>query len=368
MDAHGSSLTHRVLACPPPSCIGYGCPGYEFRTSGLDGCAVDSANAAVGTEFAILFGVFDQNLPPLYASVARYIRVVSPCASHEVYCPDIPSQLCGTAPCSLRAALADPPPPEPPVVAFGAAVIPGTVPADVSPAPLAALSVDMAVMCGSRPSPPVRWCSSTGSLDCIAGVEWPGGSDAELVRTSHRVSTPSRQCTAREIGDGKCLECSLTALNAGNCHAGAHRFMLQAFAIGGTAGTGGSATVRVAVLKRLAAIEASVKGMIDASSMSHVRLAAVLSAFGGQAPLTNELLWAAREALQAEAKAALAAPACATFVRECGGLVSSMRVEVQRTNAPLSAISSAAAGDRMSIQVRLPHAQLFFVPPSQHHL
>lgn len=365
MDAQGSSLTLRVLTCPPPSCIGSGCPGHEYRTKGLDGCGVDSANAAVGTEFAVPFGVFDHDVLPLYASRTRYVRVVSPCADGESYCPDVPSHLCGTAPCSLRADLGDPPPPEPPAVVFGAVVIPGTVSADGSLGTAVALSVDMVVMCGSRPSPPVTWCSSDRSLDCIASVEWPGGGGGELVRTSHRVGAQSGHCTAREIGAGGCLECSLAALNAGNCHAGAHVFVFQAFAAGGMAGGGRSAAVRVAVLKRLAAVEASVKGTIDASGMSDVGLAAVLSAFGGQVPLTNELLWASREALQAEVQEALAAPTCAAFVREMGDLASSLHVEVGRTDDALSAISSAVAGDnRVSVQVRRP--QFLFVQSSEY--
>ena len=58
--ANGStnSMTLRVLACPPLSCLPIGCPGHEFVKKGLQGCGLDTLNSPVGTEFSIEFTVF----------------------------------------------------------------------------------------------------------------------------------------------------------------------------------------------------------------------------------------------------------------------------------------------------------------------
>lgn len=297
--------------------------------------------------------VFDNSVPPLYASQTRFVRVVSPCAGGETYCPEIPSQLCGTAPCSLRTQLADPPPQQPPVVSFGNAVIPAIIARDGGVAPNVASSLDMAVMCGNTPSPPLKWCTSDGSVDCVIRAEWPGGSAAELVQTSFRVAAQNGRCSEQGISVGACGECSLEALNGGHCHAGTHVYIFQAFTATGAMADVSRTGVRVAILQRLAAIGATVTGTIDAAGLAGVQLAAVVSAFGGQGPLTNELLWAARDAIHAELRAALAEPVCAALVQALGTLADALHVEVRRTAAPLSAISATVPGeDRVSVQVR----------------
>ena len=36
-NSKGDNLTSSVLACPPASCLEFGCPGHEFATKGLQG-------------------------------------------------------------------------------------------------------------------------------------------------------------------------------------------------------------------------------------------------------------------------------------------------------------------------------------------
>lgn len=94
-------ITERVLACPPVSCIPFGCSGHELHVKGLAGCGVDTENAPVGTAFNITFTVFDSHRPAASASLVRSYVIVSPCLAAEVYCPEL-SDPCGTALCSVQ--------------------------------------------------------------------------------------------------------------------------------------------------------------------------------------------------------------------------------------------------------------------------
>eukprot|EP00892_Ulva_mutabilis_P003917 jgi/Ulvmu1/1898/UM012_0056.1 len=358
-DAEGTSLTDRVLSCPPDACLPFGCPGHEFSGKGLDSCGIDTIQAAVGTEYSLPFVVFDHSVPPLMATATRYVRVVEPCASGETYCPSVPSQLCGTAPCSLRASLADPDPPPPPTIAFSASIIPELVAAS------AVAGLDMHVTCGARPPLPASWCRSDSTPDCLVRAGWQGGDAEQLVELSYRPDPPVVQCTALQIAAGSCEDCSLQAVNSGLCHAGSHTFMFNLFAKGASAASGASAKVRIHIMKRLVKIGATVMGRVSLATtadavVSDEQLREILVAVSGQAPLTNELLWAAREAVQAELLAAMGSPACAALVQVLGTATNDVWVDVERTGASMSAIASAGPGGLgMLVQVNEPVEILF---------
>jgi hypothetical protein len=79
----GEALTSAVLACPPASCLAFGCPGHEFVTKGLQGCLNTSAD--IDATFRVDFMVFDRAIP---VSVFRTITITSPCTTAEVMLPD----------------------------------------------------------------------------------------------------------------------------------------------------------------------------------------------------------------------------------------------------------------------------------------
>ena len=350
-DAYGHGLAGRVLSCPPDSCLPFGCPGHEFSRKGLDGCGIDTRDAAVGTQYSLNFVVFDHNVPPLSVTVTRYVSIVAPCTAEEIYCPNTPSQMCGSAPCAVREQLADPEPPAPPKVVFSTAIIPDLV---------IAARIDMHVICGGRPSPPAVWCDEgvASSADCMVRVEWPGGNSDQLVRLTRRKSARV-QCTPPQISAGVCEDCSLAALNSGLCYGGTHLFEFSAFEGGVFAASEGRAEVGIAIAKRLASVGASVTGTVTVDStavggLPDDQLKAIIAAFGGQGPLTNELLWAAREALQEQLAAAMQGSACAPLVHAFGAATAGMHVEAQRTAASLSAIATPVpGGNAMLVQVRL---------------
>jgi hypothetical protein len=83
-DDQDGNLTHKVLACPPDSCIAAGCPGHEFQRKGLEGCL--NTSAPVGTIFNVSFVVFDSEQPPLRANAFRLVTIAQPCAADEFWC------------------------------------------------------------------------------------------------------------------------------------------------------------------------------------------------------------------------------------------------------------------------------------------
>ncbi|KAK3254009.1 hypothetical protein CYMTET_36763 [Cymbomonas tetramitiformis] len=108
----GADLSMEVLSCPPADCLPFGCPGHEMRLQkGLTSCFDTSAE--VGTVFELTFLVFDDNMPPRNATVARLLTIVSPCAEGEQLCED---DVCTTTPCDVRASLIEAPDSAPPEV------------------------------------------------------------------------------------------------------------------------------------------------------------------------------------------------------------------------------------------------------------
>jgi hypothetical protein len=78
-------LLSQVLACPPASCLAYGCPGYEFSTNGLRGCSIDTS-APAGSVFRVPFVVLDPSTGTGRASVERTVVITEPCGVGLYYC------------------------------------------------------------------------------------------------------------------------------------------------------------------------------------------------------------------------------------------------------------------------------------------
>ncbi|KAK3250934.1 hypothetical protein CYMTET_39709 [Cymbomonas tetramitiformis] len=99
-DAEDGDLAARLLACPPASCLSYGCPGHEWATKGLLGCI--NTTAEVGTVFEINFVVFDSMVPAQNDSATRFVTITQPCASGEELCSDM---TCSPVSCAERDAV-----------------------------------------------------------------------------------------------------------------------------------------------------------------------------------------------------------------------------------------------------------------------
>jgi hypothetical protein len=74
----------KVLACPPVSCLSYGCPGHELHKKGIAGCL--NTSAPVGTTWDLPLVVFDANNPPGSATVHRTISITQPCSGSQFLC------------------------------------------------------------------------------------------------------------------------------------------------------------------------------------------------------------------------------------------------------------------------------------------
>ena len=79
-DAHGGSLSPKVLACAPANCTSPSvCPAFAFALNGIAACAVNTS-APVGTVIDVAFTVYDSSSsPPLATSVSRTVVVRSAC-------------------------------------------------------------------------------------------------------------------------------------------------------------------------------------------------------------------------------------------------------------------------------------------------
>eukprot|EP00884_Botryococcus_braunii_P013490 jgi/Botrbrau1/22141/Bobra.0206s0065.1 len=100
-DSNNVSLTQRILACPPSSCLSKGCPGYEFSKQGINSCGINTS-MPLGSTFEIKFVVFDYGVPSSNASVVRSLTVVSACDVGQQLCPD---GQCSSIDCSTRSVL-----------------------------------------------------------------------------------------------------------------------------------------------------------------------------------------------------------------------------------------------------------------------
>lgn len=118
-DAEDGNLTSKVLACPPESCLAYGCPGHEFEVKGLQGCPLD-VNATISSFFNLTFVVYDSAIPPNMAAVSRMVTIMSPCEEGMNYCElDPPVWECTKLSCDeleQLKALEDPVDLSPPVI------------------------------------------------------------------------------------------------------------------------------------------------------------------------------------------------------------------------------------------------------------
>ena len=88
-------LTSQVLACPPASCIPFGCPGYQFSRVGITPCAINSS-APVGTTYSVTFMLVvlpASGSVPVSMSTQRTITIVSPCSAGQYVCGTSCSQV-----------------------------------------------------------------------------------------------------------------------------------------------------------------------------------------------------------------------------------------------------------------------------------
>ena len=274
-DVEDGNIAARVLSCPPSSCAAFGCPGYEFTTKGIQGCIADTAAAAVGSTLTIPFVVYDRGSPAAVARVNRTVRVVSPCAPAQVYCP-LAQQVCGSSTCATRVALEATDTPDTPAsyyyLQYQQSVV-GSAMTNASGLPV----LSMAVPCGVAPPVPLSFCN-TNSSRCAVHL-----SNARAVPAG--IDLLSRL----ELGDSAALACSAADLNAGGCSGGTHTFKYQAFQ--GSRSASDAARIRVQVGDRLVSAAMRATLSLQASSVlsaTHEQL--IAQALNGTTELTSAAL------------------------------------------------------------------------------
>lgn len=266
----------------------FGCRGHEFPTKGVQGCGLDTANAAPGTTFALQFVVFDQHFPPQAANVTRTIHVVSPCQAGEAFCPDMGPQ-CSTSSCIVRSAVdalaavedddstADTAPSVYKHLRFSDDLLPMFTSA-AEGGPLASLWVPP-----HWPAPaPLDFCAGA-ALGC--GVLWGDSAtheDAD-VRLLSRLQVPDRESVHA---------CSKSRLLAGECAVGQHKLLYQAFQ--GTANASDVAQVDVNIGTAATSFTLNVSATLQLSgTMGPATREAVVAALSGSTHATNAALHAA---------------------------------------------------------------------------
>ena len=196
----------------------FGCRGHDFGTKGVRGCALDTAHAAVGTTFTLKFMVFDNQFPPKSANVTRTLHIVSPCQAAEAFCPSLSPQ-CGTSGCAVRHAISAGSPVDATEfvfkhLRFDNVLLPMFTGANEA-GPLALVHVPP-----HWPPPiPLAFCAGA-TPGC--GVLWGDASTQEQanVRLFSRLQVPDRLSVHA---------CSSSKLLAGECPAGQHTMLYQAF-------------------------------------------------------------------------------------------------------------------------------------------
>lgn len=282
-DEEDGLIAHRVLACPPPECLSFGCPGHELQTKGLAGCGVSTENAPIGTSFNISYTIFDSHRPAASASLLRTIIVMSPCASSETYCPDRAVK-CAATPCGLRDAIDEPEevyvPPEIVVDLSGipsdsAQLVeaPGTIPGlTVSTICGEAPPLDFTNVCGAANQGDLQessWhqCSERAGECALSALQHTASDPDPLVA---RIKRHNRGC---QSGDASCdVECSLAAVATGRCSPSRQSFSMHAFHATGSASAGAVNTpmllVHIEIVKAQAA--ASITMNVTVSSNATV--------------------------------------------------------------------------------------------------
>lgn len=352
-DPEDGDLTYRILTCPPPTCMPFGCPGHEMRRKGIQGCGVDTATAAVGTLITFDIVVMDLSVPPVITRVTRVIRVVSPCAASEIYCPDLPARLtCGTTACPARAAASasDPAAAHPPSLAFTAAV-PSTL---ISPLEalnsssrfpqslldsLAAARVDnvvqMTVACGTPTPLALTGCPAPASADtCMVEARQAGAPMSGWKFTVAPVIDPA--CTSARMQLGECAACTAQAVHIGGCLPGTYAFVLTATAPGGARAAAPVAAL-VSVRASIAVGDVTVQLRVavqQAPGQPAGSLEAAAADVAAEMQATSARLNSFRLALQGSIDAAVFQAEGSCGLDVAGGPEGGLSVEVSQAAAP----------------------------------
>jgi hypothetical protein len=245
---------------------------------------VDTVSAPVDTIFTFPFLVFDKSFPALKASVNRTLRVVSPCASKEIYCPTLP-QKCGSTTCPARAALYVPEAePAAPFyhLRFDQSVLPDTV---TNASGVSVLS--MATPCEQQPAIPLTFChgEAVGCGVYLAGSMAAKNADVILL---------SRLDLSKSSG----VVCSADHIVAGTCAGGRQEVLFQAFT--GSQNASDVAYIAVDVGQRLVQMQLRLNATLTADgSLDAAAISSLGSMLSRTSELTNPALWTAAQQLAA---------------------------------------------------------------------
>lgn len=104
VDANNGDLQDMLLACPPDSCMLYGCEGHELWRKRIESCV--NTSAPVGTVFNVSFVAIDTT--GAYGFDARSVVIGAPCKQGQHWCPaDSTSGRCEEASCDAINAVMD---------------------------------------------------------------------------------------------------------------------------------------------------------------------------------------------------------------------------------------------------------------------
>lgn len=255
MDPEDGNITSRILTCPPGECLPFNCPGHELQRKGIQGCGADTDTADVGTVLSFDFVVMDLSVPPAVTRATRLLRVVSPCAAAETYCPELEAPHdCGSSSCPARAALlasepADPVAPHlnfttalPPALIADAAVAsapasPAVVPATLleSLAQAGAHAVGhVPALCGAVLPVPLGACAGPSDPDLCTANAWHADASSAMPGWAFALSpVTDSACTSERMQLGECAACTADAALFGGCLPGVYAFALSAQAPNG---------------------------------------------------------------------------------------------------------------------------------------
>jgi hypothetical protein len=179
-----------------------------FIFAGLNGCAVDTVSASVGTTFTVPFIVFDKHMPASMVSINKTITVVSRCPNTDQFCPGFLPECAKALPCSLRSLPDEEQAVEVPELRLDLAAVPtGSV-------SIAKQTLTIYTVCG-YPSPAdlrvcrQEWNGTTAGHGCV--IFAPADASAYVIRP--------RPCLFDDVIHGRCGSCSVAAVSQGECGA-----------------------------------------------------------------------------------------------------------------------------------------------------
>lgn len=389
-DLEDGDLTHRILTCPPPECMPFGCPGHELRRKGIQGCGADTATAAVGTLLTFDFVVLDHSVPPAVSRESRLIRVTSPCAAAEIYCPDLEAPYdCGSSDCVSRAELvaAQPPADEPPYLNFTAALPPALIAngssaraaaslADIPESLLSALGErrvssigHVAVRCGAAMPVPLSVCVAPGAPAACVAHAWHADASNVAAGWAFAVSpVTDPACTTERMQSGACAACTAEAALIGGCLPGMYAFALRAQAPNGL---WSDAQIAVAVAVQAAVVSGEVGVRVTVRTSAHNGTDTGASAAEVEERLENTLGAAGQSGVSEVALAVGSAMAealtlhdgaCSLGPFENMADAGSVVVDAGTTASPVVVASSVGGDGRKVLMVRFPATNDSHVP------